>query len=87
MPDGTGAIALSAQNGRIQSRTKRAGVCETSRLGGASPALSRDGDSPVRDWMASAIDLAKTPRLRDGKVDIGAYQCWLDPVGFILKIQ
>ena len=52
MPDGTGAIALSAQNGRIQSRTKRAGVCETSRLGGASPALSRDGDSPGVEELA-----------------------------------
>ena len=27
---------------------KRAGVCESSRLGGASPALSLDGDGPVQ---------------------------------------
>jgi hypothetical protein len=31
--------------------------------------------------------MAGNPRLRDGKVDIGAFQCWLDPVGFFLKVQ
>ena len=41
----------------------------------------------VLDWMAEATDLAGNPRLRDGKVDIGCYQCWLDPIGFSLSIR
>ena len=32
-------------------------------------------------------DLAGNPRLRDGKVDIGCYQCWLDPVGLWFSIR
>ena len=27
------------------------------------------------------------PRLRDGTVDIGCYQCWLDPVGTVFIIR
>ena len=40
----------------------------------------------VEDWMENAYDLrgAGYPRLRDGKVDMGCYQCWLDPVGLNL---
>ena len=41
----------------------------------------------VLDWMAEATDLAGNPRLRDGKVDIGCYQCWLDPVGTMFSIR
>jgi hypothetical protein len=30
------------------------------------------------DWMTEdATDLAGNPRVREGKVDIGCYQCWL----------
>ena len=49
--------------------------------------------SPLRgwglllDWMADGTDLAGNPRLRDGAVDIGCYQCWLDPVGAVLSIR
>ena len=49
--------------------------------------------SPLRahgkplDWMDDATDLAGNPRLRDGNVDIGCYQCWLDPVGEILLLR
>jgi hypothetical protein len=42
--------------------------------------------SPLRgwglmlDWMTEdATDIAGNPRVREGKVDIGAYQCWLKP--------
>ena len=45
------------------------------------------GAGLVEDWMGSAVDMAGNPRLRVGKVDIGAFQCWLDPVGFFLKVQ
>ena len=41
----------------------------------------------VLDWMADATDLAGNPRLRDGAVDIGCYQCWLDPVGAVFSIR
>ena len=32
-------------------------------------------------------DLAGRPRVRDGKVDIGCYQCWLNPVGLLLLLR
>jgi len=41
----------------------------------------------VLDWMADGTDLAGNPRLRDGAVDIGCYQCWLDPVGAVFSIR
>lgn len=38
------------------------------------------GSGEVLDWMdENAKDLAGNARLRDGKVDMGCYQCWLDP--------
>lgn len=62
---------------------------------------SRDSYSPrwnsplrniglVQDWMDGATDIrgdAAYPRLRDGAVDIGCYQCWLDPIGTKLTIR
>ena len=47
----------------------------------SSPAV---GKGLVQDWMADALDIRsdeKYPRLRDGLVDIGCYECWLDPIG------
>ena len=43
----------------------------------------------VMDWMADATDIrgAGYPRLREGKVDIGCYQCWLKPRGTYLTFQ
>ena len=44
----------------------------------------------VQDWMSAATDVrcnADFARLRDDKVDIGCYQCWLDPVGSMLLIR
>ena len=40
----------------------------------------------VQDWMATATDIRGQgyPRLRDGIVDIGCYQCWLRPLGFMM---
>ena len=49
--------------------------------------------SPLRgwglllDWMEDGTDLAGNPRLRDGKVDVGCYQCWLNPVGAVFSIR
>ena len=40
-------IAFGAQNGHTAPKTKQVGVCATSRLGGASPAVSHNGDSPA----------------------------------------
>ena len=39
------------------------------------------------DWMEDGTDLAGNPRLRDGKVDIGCYQCWLNPVGMVFSVK
>jgi hypothetical protein len=40
----------------------------------------------VLDWMEDSVDIAGNPRLRDGKVDIGAYQCWIMPKGFVITV-
>ena len=48
------------------------------------------GKGMVQDWMADALDIrqdAAFPRLRDGLVDIGCYQCWLDPIGLTFSIR
>ena len=47
------------------------------------------GKGLVQEWMVDALDIRQDgafPRLRDGSVDIGCYQCWLDPIGFWLRI-
>lgn len=45
------------------------------------------GQGKVESWMSTAADLAGSPRLRDGKVDIGCYQNW-DPVpGMLLMLR
>ncbi len=48
------------------------------------------GKGLVQDWMTDALDIRQDPafpRLRDGAVDIGCYQCWLDPVGLWFSIR
>ena len=49
------------------------------------------GKGKILDWMtAESADIRGTadyPRLREGKVDIGCYQCWLNPVGFIMSLK
>ena len=69
---------------------------------GANPKFVETGDHPYSpkpssplvknkgvklDWMDDATDLAGNARLRDGKVDIGCYQCWLDPLGMMLLLR
>ena len=43
----------------------------------------------VQDWMVGANDLRGEgfARLRDGLVDLGCYQCWLEPTGLLIKIN
>ena len=43
----------------------------------------------VENWMSSATDIRGEgyPRLRDGKVDIGCYQCWQKPRGACLVFK
>ena len=50
-----------------------------------SPAFNKSGT--VQDWMATATDIRGDgyPRLRDGKVNIGCYQCWLNPKGLTIS--
>ena len=45
------------------------------------------GKGAYADWMEAATDLAGRPRLRDGGVDVGCYQCWLKPLGFMLMFR
>ena len=48
------------------------------------------GLGELLDWTDGDLDIrndAAYPRLRDGKVDLGCYQCWLDPIGFKFCIQ
>ena len=43
----------------------------------------------VEPWMADATDIRGEgyARLREGKVDLGCYQCWLNPAGTLLSIR
>ena len=52
----------------------------------SSPLL---GLAPVADWMADACDIRGEgfPRLRDGKADLGCYQCWYDFIGTTIIIR
>lgn len=52
-----------------------------------SPAFSKAGI--VEDWMATATDIRGEgyPRIRDGKVDIGCYQCWDVIPGFTILFR
>ena len=53
----------------------------------ASPAV---GAGLVMGWMEEATDIRNDTRylrLRDGLVDIGCYQCWLAPKGFMLLVR
>ena len=48
------------------------------------------GAGRLLDWMdEDALDLSGRGRTRDGKVDVGAYQCWMEPqyVGTIFSVR
>ena len=51
------------------------------------------GKGTVEDWMANAYDIRNVIdggeylRLRNGKVDLGCYQCWLDPSGMVMILR
>jgi hypothetical protein len=38
-------------------------------------------------FTAEDLDLAGRPRVRDGKVDVGCYECWLIPKGMFMSIK
>lgn len=38
-------------------------------------------------WTANDTDLAGSPRLRDGMIDIGCYECWLPIPGMMLLVR
>ena len=46
-----------------------------------SPLVGK-GDASI--WTAEDVDLAGNLRLKDGKVDIGCYQCWLREPGMMI---
>lgn len=43
------------------------------------------GDASI--WTDSDIDLAGKPRLRDGAVDPGCYECWLRELGLMMLVR
>jgi hypothetical protein len=51
------------------------------------------GRGNVEEWMSSAYDIrgdaddGKYLRLRDGKCDIGCYQCWEKIPGIIISLK
>ena len=52
-----------------------------------SPAFEKAGI--VESWMATATDIRGEgfPRLRDGVVNVGCYQCWIPVLGFSVIIR
>ena len=49
-----------------------------------SPLVGK-GDASI--WTAEDVDLAGNLRLKDGKVDIGCYQCWLREPGMMIFVR
>ena len=49
-----------------------------------SPLVGK-GDASI--WTAEDVDLAGNLRLKDGKVDIGCYQCWLREPGMTIFVR
>ena len=45
------------------------------------------GKGRTHGWMNDALDLAGRPRVREGKVDVGCYECWLSPPGLNIIIR
>ena len=41
----------------------------------------------VLGYTAEDTDLAGRLRLRDGLIDIGCYQCWIDPPGMMMIVK
>jgi len=58
-----------------------------------APYWSLSPNSPLRgkgdplDFTESDLDLAGRPRLDQGYIDPGCYQCWLKPLGFTLMFR
>ena len=52
-----------------------------------SAAIGITGDATI--WSATDTDIRGEGflRLRDGKVDIGCYQCWLNPLGIMFSVR
>ena len=45
------------------------------------------GKGALLGWTAADTDLAGNPRLRDGKVDLGCYQCWTNPKNLVIVVR
>ena len=56
----------------------------TTYLGLNSPLLGKGDPLGFTD---SGLDLAGRPRLKDGHIDIGCYQCWVNPPGMMMIIN
>lgn len=45
------------------------------------------GKGALLGWTAADTDLAGNPRVRDGKVDLGCYQCWTNPKNLVIVVR
>ncbi|MBQ3806575.1 MAG: hypothetical protein II840_01315 [Kiritimatiellae bacterium] len=52
-----------------------------------SPSSSLIGKGDASIWTALDVDLAGKLRLKDGKVDPGCYQCWINPPGMAIFVR
>lgn len=51
------------------------------------PSSPLRGKGLLLDGMADDLDLADNPRVREGKVDLGCYQCWTDSPGVLFLVR
>ena len=81
------SIPAGTETGTVTNDTPRFvmdGTADCYALRHSSPARGR---GKVEDWMEGTTDIRGEARLREGRVDIGCYQCWLDPVGCLLLFR
>ena len=85
-PACTAALADRVACQDVNPRFADDGTADAYQVKFGSPAR---GQGLVRDWMDGANDLRGEgyPRLRDGSVDVGCYQCWQDLVGTLLLLR
>ena len=88
MEAGTVVITEAESNKLFVEDGSRDSYALARKFGSGQPNKARN-IGLVENWMASAFDIrgAGYPRLRDGKVDAGCYQCWIADPGLLLMVR